>query len=209
MHLSKRYTLAAATLAAVSMLVSGCQSAPPVIPEGAGPSAAGGGEYRIGAGDLLEIFVWRNPEISTEVTVRPDGRISMPLVDDIQAEGTTPTALASSIETILAEYIRSPEVNVIVKSFVGTFGDQIRVVGQAPDPQAVSYRANMTLLDVMIEVGGLGPFAAGNRSKVIRTINGEKIEIKVRLDDLINRGQIKHNIPMRPGDVVIIPESIF
>lgn len=180
---------------------------------GAGPAAGDAAEptadYRIGAGDRLEIFVWRNPEISTSVPVRPDGMISMPLVEDMPAEGKTPTELANDIEVVLAEYIRSPQVNVIVENFVGTFGDQIRVVGQAANPQAVPYRTNMTLLDVMIEVGGLGEFAAGNRSKVIRRVNGEQQEIKVRLHDLMNKGELEHNIRMMPGDVVMVPESLF
>lgn len=165
--------------------------------------------YLIGAGDMLDVFVWRNPELSRRVPVRPDGKISTPLVEDIQAVGKSPTQLARDVEVVLAEYIRSPKVNIIVTSFVGTFSRQIRVVGQAANPQAIPYRDEMTVLDVIIEVGGLAEFASGNRAKIIRKINGEQVEIKVRLKDLINKGKIEENILMMPGDVLIIPESRF
>ena len=170
---------------------------------------AGGSEYLIGPGDTLQVFVWGQPDLSVTVPVRPDGRVSTPLIDDLEAVGKTPTQLAKDMEKILAEYIRSPEVNVIVQKFVGTFGNQIRVLGQATRPQAVPYRENMTLLDVMIEVGGLTRFAAGNRAKVVRTVNGKTKEFKVRIDDLINRGRVKENMVMQPGDIVIIPEAVF
>lgn len=178
------------------------QGATPVAP----PESAG---YLIGPGDTLQVFVWGQPDLSVTVPVRPDGRVSTPLIEDIQAVGRTPTQLASEMERVLAEYIRSPEVNVIVQEFVGTFGDQIRVLGQAAQPRAVPYRDSMTLLDVMIEVGGLTQFAAGNRGKVVRTVDGESKEFRVRLDDLMNRGRIKENMVMRPGDIVIIPEAVF
>jgi len=167
------------------------------------------GEYLIGPGDTLEIFVWRQPELSATVPVRPDGKISTPLVEDLVAVGKTPTQLAREMEEVLSEYIRSPEVNVIVQSFVGTFAEQIRVLGQAAQPRAIPYRERMTLLDVIIEVGGLTNFAAGNRTRVVRTVDGSSQEIRVRLDDLIKRGEIEHNILMRPGDIVIIPEAVF
>jgi polysaccharide biosynthesis/export protein len=167
------------------------------------------GEYLIGPGDTLNIFVWRQPELSVTVPVRPDGRVSTPLVEDLVAVGKTPTALAGEIEAVLSEYIRSPEVNVIVQGFVGTFAEQIRVLGQAAQPRAIRYRERMTLMDVMIEVGGLTQFAAGNRSRVVRNVEGTSREIRVRLDDLINRGAIEHNMLMQPGDVVIIPEAVF
>jgi len=173
------------------------------------PPAAPQGEYIVGPGDRLQIFVWRNPDISATVPVRPDGRISTPLVEDMVAVGKTPSQLARDIENVLEEYIRSPQVNIIVEGFVGTFGEQIRVVGQAAQPQALPYRDRMTLLDVMIEVGGLTAFAAGNRARVVRQLDGGTEEIRVRLNDLMNRGDIGQNIMMRPGDVVIIPESFF
>ena len=166
-------------------------------------------KYYIGPGDSLQVFVWRNPEISTTVAVRPDGKISTPLVEDIVAVGRTPTELARIIETELSEYIRSPKVNVVVTNFVGQFSQQIRVVGQAAKPQAIPYRSSISLLDVMIEVGGLGEFAAGNRAKVIRRGNGKQQDIRVRIDDLLNEGDMSQNLTMRPGDVVIIPESWF
>jgi len=167
------------------------------------------GEYLIGPGDTLQVFVWGQPDLSVTVPVRPDGRVSTPLIEDIEAVGKTPTQLAREMEQVLSEYIRAPEVNVIVQGFVGTFGRQIRVLGQAAQPRAVPYRDRMTLLDVMIEVGGLTRFAAGNRSRVIRTVDGESREIRVRLDDLLNRGRIEENMVMQPGDIVIIPEAVF
>jgi polysaccharide export outer membrane protein len=141
--------------------------------------------------------------------VRPDGRISTPLVEDIVAVGKTPSQLAREIEAVLAEYIRSPEVNVIVQEFVGTFGEQIRVLGQAVQPRAIPYRERMTLMDAVIEAGGLTEFAAANRSRVIRTVDGKSEEIRVHLDDLMNKGRIAENIALRPGDILIIPEAVF
>ena len=164
-------------------------------------------EYSIGPGDQLQIFVWRNPEVSVSVPVRPDGKISTPLVEDMQAVGKTPSQLARDMEVALSEFIKSPQVNVIVTEFVGTFNEQIRVVGKATTPQSLPYRRNMTLLDVMIQVGGLAPGAAGNRAKIIRQTGGSEKEISVRLNDLLNKGKISANIPVRPGDVLIIPES--
>jgi polysaccharide export outer membrane protein len=168
-----------------------------------------GGDYLIGAGDTLQVFVWRQPDLSTTVPVRPDGRISTPLIEDLVAAGKTPTQLSREIEQALSEYVRSPEVNVIVQQFVGTFGDQIRVLGQAVQPKSVPYRDGLTLLDVMIEVGGMTQFAAGNRSRVVRSDGGRSTEIRVRLNDLVNRGKVEENIEMQPGDVVVIPEAIF
>ena len=205
-------------LLATALLVSGCaagtglaQPAPavPGAPAGSpsGPNADSG--YLIGAGDTLQVFVWRQPDLSVTVPVRPDGRISTPLVEDLVAVGKTPTQLAHEIEQALSEFVRSPEVNVIVQKFVGTFGDQIRVLGQAAQPKSVPYRDGLTLLDVMIEVGGLTQFAAGNRSHVVRTEGGKTKKIHVKLNDLVNRGKVDENIPMKPGDVVIIPEAVF
>ena len=164
-------------------------------------------QYQIGPGDSLEIFVWRNPEISRTLPVRPDGMISMPLVEDVRAVGKTPSQLARDLEKVLARYIKSPQVNVIVTGFVGTFGDQIRVVGKAAQPKALPYRSNMTLLDVLIEVGGLAEGAAGNRAKIIRRVGGQAQEIRVRLNDLLNNAKMSENIRMMPGDVLLIPES--
>lgn len=165
--------------------------------------------YKIGPGDSLQIFVWDHVDLSTAVQVRPDGRISTPLVEDLQAAGRTPTELARDIEDFLKEYVRSPIVTVIMQGFVGDTAQQVRVVGQAVAPSALQYRQGMTVLDVMIEVGGLSEFASGNRAKIVRRINGKEIEIRVRLGDLLNKGDTSENVRMMPGDVLIIPESFF
>lgn len=166
-------------------------------------------DYLIGPGDQLQIFVWDHGDLTTNVQVRPDGKISTPLVEDLQAAGQSPTAVARDIEKVLAQYVRSPVVTVIVQSFVGETQQQIRVVGQALTPKALQYRQGMTVLDVMIEVGGLGQFAAGNRARISRNVNGKATEIPVRLNDLMNNGDIKENIRMMPGDVLIIPRSVL
>ena len=167
------------------------------------------GSYRIGPGDSLNIFVWRNPEFSVVVQVRPDGMISTPLVEDMLAVGKTPTKLARDIEGVLETYIKSPSVNVMVTNFQGTPEDMIRVVGQAQNPQAVPFRDGITVLDVMIAVGGLGEFAAGNRAKLVRKINGTNVEYRLLLSDLLNKGDIEQNILLQPGDILIIPEAYF
>jgi polysaccharide export outer membrane protein len=164
-------------------------------------------EYKIGPGDALQIFVWDHEDLSTSVQVRPDGKISTPLVEDLLAAGRTPTQLARDIEGILSEYIRAPVVTVIMQGFVGAQAQQVRVVGQAVSPQALQFRSGMTVLDVIIQVGGLSEFAAGNRAKIIRKSAEGEIEIKVRLDDLLNKGDISENVAMQPGDVLIIPQS--
>jgi polysaccharide export outer membrane protein len=166
-------------------------------------------EYVIGPGDGLQIFVWDHADLSTGVQVRPDGKISTPLVEDLQAAGRTPTQLARDIETVLQEYIRTPVVTVIMQGFVGEGAQQIRVVGQAVAPRALQYRQGMTVLDVIIAVGGLSEFAAGNRAKIIRKTAEGEIEIRVRLSDLLNDGDTSQNVRMQPGDVLIIPQSFF
>jgi polysaccharide export outer membrane protein len=166
-------------------------------------------QYLIGPGDNLVINVWRNPEISQSIPVRPDGKITTPLVEDLQASGKTPTQLARDIETVLAKFIQQPVVTVSVTGFVGPYGEQIRVIGQAAKPQALPYRQEMSLMDVLIAVGGLTEFAAGNRASVVRTIDGKQHKIEVRLTDLLKKGDISANMPMRPGDVLVIPESFF
>jgi polysaccharide biosynthesis/export protein len=195
---------------AVSMLglaaLAGCGGAP-TVPESTG--AAVPPEYRIGPGDGLNIFVWNHPELSLQVPVRPDGMISTPLVENMVAAGKTPSELARAIEERLAEFVRSPKVNIIVTGFFGIYSDQIRVVGQAAKPQSLPYRANMTLLDVMIQVGGLAQYAAGNRAHIVRNVDGKSVQIPVRLNDLLNKGDIRANLAVQPGDVLIIPESRF
>jgi polysaccharide export outer membrane protein len=172
------------------------------------PSATTGSEYIIGPGDSLQVFIWRNEELSTTVPVRPDGRISTPLVEDMVAVGKTPSKLARDIEAVLSEYIRSPQVNVIVTNAVSTFS-QVRVLGQVTTPQAVPYREGMTVLDAVLAVGGLGEFAAGNRGKIVRVEGGKQQEIKVRIGDLVNKGDVSQNLPLKPGDVLVVPESRF
>ncbi|MGB0749213.1 MAG: XrtA/PEP-CTERM system exopolysaccharide export protein [Magnetospiraceae bacterium] len=165
--------------------------------------------YRIGANDVLEIFVWRNNDLSTSVQVRPDGKISVPLIEDLQAAGRTPTQLARDIEAVLATYIQDPIVTIIVGSFVGPFDQQVRVVGEASKPRAIAYREHMTVLDIMIASGGLTDFAAGNEAVLVRrTVDGQK-NYRVRLDDLLRNGDVTANAPVLPGDILIIPQTWF
>lgn len=193
-----------------ALLVAACSSGPNLpsanfVPETEGP----GPNYIVGPLDSISIFVWRNPELSTAVTVRPDGRFSVPLIDDMVATGRTPTELARAIEERLGQYIQSPIVTVIVNGFVGPFTQQVRVVGEAAQPQAIPYRANMTLLDVMIAVGGLTDFAAGNRARLVRSDGSGQREYGLRISDLIKDGDSRANVSIMPGDVIIIPESFF
>lgn len=167
-------------------------------------------EYIVGAGDKLSIFVWQNPDISKDrVPVRPDGKVSMPLVEDLNASGKTSNQLAREIEGVLAEYIKDPLVTVTVVGFVGEASEQVRVVGEAAKPLALPYRTDMTLLDVMIATGGLTEFAAGNRATLIRSSSSGQQRIKVRLEDLMKDGDISANLNIMPGDVLLIPESWF
>ena len=166
-------------------------------------------EYHIGPLDNLQIFVWRNPDLSTSVPVRPDGRISVPLIEDLEVTGKTPTQLARDIEKALGVFVQDPIVTIIVTGFVGPFQDQIRVVGEAARPQALPYRDAMTLLDLMIAVGGVTDFAAGNRATITRVVDGHQKQFRVRLDDLIRDGDISANVKILPGDVLMIPEAWF
>lgn len=194
----------------IGVVLSACSSTPnSMAPNDDAPVAGNVSEYLIGAGDQLNVFVWRNNEISATIPVRPDGRISTPLVEDMVAVGKTPTRLARDIEKRISKYIRNPQVTIIVTSFVGSLEQQIRVIGEASNPQALPFRQQLTLLDVMITVGGLTEFAAGNKAKLIRKSSGTSIEIPVKLDDLIKDGDINANRKMHPGDILIIPESWF
>jgi polysaccharide export outer membrane protein len=166
--------------------------------------------YQIGPGDTLQVFVWRNPDLTTTVPVRPDGRISVPLIEDLVVTGKTPTVVARDIENSLKAYVQDPIVTVMVSNFVGPFAQQVRVVGEAALPQAIPYRDNMSVLDVMIAAGGLTKFAAGNRAVIARNIgNGQTQEIRVRLSDLLKDGDLSANMAMVPGDVLIVPQSWF
>ena len=198
--------LALAAVALSALVLGGCASTKGnmnVLESAATP------DYLIGPGDSVNIIVWRNPEVSMSVPVRPDGKITTPLVEDLPASGKTSTELARDIEKALAKYIQQPVVTVIVTGFVGTYGEQIRVIGQAAHPQALPYRRDMSLMDVLIAVGGVTEFASGNKAKIIRTVDGKQQQLPVRLNDLIKEGDISANIGMRPGDVLVIPESFF
>lgn len=197
------------TLMVLGGLLAGCSSLPEA-PTGLPELTLEEDSYLVGPTDQLQIFVWRNPELSTGVVVRPDGRISVPLIDDLPASGKTPTQLSESIEEILSEYIQNPEVTVIVTGFVGPFNQQIRVVGEAAEPQTIPFRRSMTVLDVMIQVGGLTEFADGNRAILVRTRTGAvQDSYQVRLDDLLKDGDVSANAYVLPGDVLIIPQSWF
>ena len=165
--------------------------------------------YLVGPGDTLNVVVWRNPDLSMIVTVSPDGKITTPLVEDLPASGKTATQLAREMEKVLAKYIQSPVVTVIVTSFVGPYHQQVRVIGEAAKPQALAYREYMTLLDVMIAVGGITDFADGNKASILRTGGGKTQQFGVRLKDLVRGGDLSANVAMRPGDVLIIPQSFF
>jgi polysaccharide export outer membrane protein len=167
--------------------------------------------YIIGAMDQLNIFVWRNPELSVKVQVRPDGRITTPLISDMVAVGKTPAELADQIRQALTQYIDDPRVSVMIDSFQGTFAQQVRVVGATEKPASLPYRANMTLLDAMIEVGGLSEYAAGNRARLIRhdRVTGEQKEYDLKIARLLKKGDTSANVRLEPGDVIIIPESMF
>lgn len=199
----------AAIVGMVLLAVSGCASLggsqhPPA------PTSVSAQDYSylIGAGDNLNIIVWRNPELSMSVPVRPDGKISTPLIDELPVHGRNSVEVAREIEKQLAKYVRDPVVTVIVTGFVGPYSEQIRVVGEAAKPQFLPYKQKMTLLDVMIAVGGLTDFAAGNDATILRSVDGSK-QYAVRLKDLLKRGDVSANVEMRPGDILIIPQSLF
>jgi polysaccharide export outer membrane protein len=205
----RKTTLALGALVATVAGLAGCASSEPASVAAAPAVEAVQTEYRIGPGDTLQIFVWNHPELSLTVPVRPDGLLSTPLVENVKAEGKTPSQLGKDLEAAMGEYVRSPKVNVIVTTFQGSLEDRIRVVGAAAQPQALPYRAGMTLVDVMVAVGGLSEFAAGNRAVISRREGDQQVRIPVKLNDLLNRGDINADRPVKPGDVIIIPESRF
>jgi polysaccharide biosynthesis/export protein len=172
------------------------------------PNSAVSADYVIGPSDVLNIFVWRNPELSVQVPVRPDGRVSTPLVEDMVAVGKTPSQLARDIEKVLAEYIRSPQVNVIVTT-AAAVNAQVKAVGQVKNPQGVPFHAGMRVLDLLLATGGLTDFAAGNRAHIVRNQTGKSTEIKVKLADLVNKGDMTQNVALEAGDILIVPESRF
>jgi polysaccharide export outer membrane protein len=193
--------------AVAALILAGCASNGRSM--GVANAAVAPVDYLIGAGDSINIIVWRNPEVSMSVPVRPYGKITTPLVEDLPAAGKTSTQLARDIEVALAKYIQQPVVTVVVTSFVGTYEEQIRIIGQAIKPQALPYRNGMSLMDLLIAVGGVSEFASGNRAQIIRTVDGKQQRLAVRLDDLLKSGDLSANLLMRPGDVLIIPESFF
>ena len=191
-------------LVAVTLMLGACASRPNAPMN----AATADYSYKIGPGDTLNIVVWRNPELSMSVPVRPDGKISSPLIDDLQAMGKDSTSLARDIEKELAKFIRDPVVTVIVTGFVGPYSEQIRVIGQATKPQILAYKQKMTILDVMIAVGGITDFADGNRATILRT-SENNAQYRVRLKDLVKDGDVTANVEVKPGDVLIIPQSWF
>jgi polysaccharide export outer membrane protein len=203
-NIGHRFVLVVVSALAALLLGACATSFPPA------PATAASPEYRylIGPGDVLNIVVFRNPELSMTVPVRPDGKIAAPLVDDLPAIGKDTTTLARDIEKALSKVIRDPVVTVVVTTFVGPYSEQIRVVGEATRPQVLAYRQKMTLLDVMIAVGGVTDFADGNGASILRTSQGNK-QYSVRLRDLLKRGDVSANVEVLPGDVVIIPQAWF
>lgn len=210
-----RFSSLLATCAMASLALAGCAGGGgrPQLPAASfvamqeGP----GEDYIIGPLDELTIFVWRNPELGAKVQVRPDGRITTPLITDMPAVGKTPKMLADDITLQLSQFIQDPLVSVIVNKFAGTYSQQVRIIGATGKPASLPYRANMTLLDAMIAVGGLSEYASGNRSKLIRfdKETGKQKEYSVRLGDLLKKGDSRANVMLMPGDVIIIPESQF
>lgn len=194
----------AAILAAFAISSAAVAADAPIAPAQSPVSA----DYIIGPGDTVQIFVWRNPELTVTVPVRPDGKVSTPLVEDMVAVGKSPSILARDIEKVLGEYVKSPQVNVIVTQPASAYS-QVKVMGQVQRPQALAYREGMTVLDAVLASGGLGQFAAANRAKVVRITNGKQQEIKVRLKRLLDGGDLSQNVLLKPGDVLIIPESRF
>jgi polysaccharide biosynthesis/export protein len=197
----------------LSPLIVSCASAPTPAPAPA-PTAATAenkgtdSNYVIGPGDTLEVFVWRNPELTVTVPVRPDGKISTPLVEDMVAVGKTPPQLARDMEKVLSEYVRAPKVNIIVTTAASAFS-LVKVVGQVQHPSALPYREGMRVLDAILAVGGLTQFASGNHARIVRVENGKETIIPVKAADLVNSGDVKQNALLKPGDVLVVPQSIF
>jgi polysaccharide export outer membrane protein len=198
--------LAASSLALAGL--AGCAGSGPALPAAPAQASSPDYNYIVGPGDTLNINVWRNPELSSTVPVRPDGKVSTPLVDELVAQGKTPVQIARDVEQALAKLVRDPVVTVIVTNFVGPYSEQIRVVGEAAKPQFLPYKQKMTVMDVMIAVGGLTDFADGNKATLVRAAEGNK-RYAVRLQDLVRRGDISANVEMLPGDVLIIPQGWF
>ena len=200
---------------AAASVLGGCASSAsgPVLPPATyvASKEQPGEEYVIGPLDQLNVFVWRNPELSAKVQVRPDGRITTPLINDMPAVGKTPAQLADDMKKALGEYVKNPIVSVIVENFSGTYSQQVRIVGATEKPASIPYRANMTLLDAMIAVGGLSQYAAGNKARLVRydRASGKQSEFSLQISNLLKKGDSSANVRLEPGDVIIIPESMF
>jgi polysaccharide biosynthesis/export protein len=192
-----------AAAAARAQSVSAPAASPP-----APPSSESSSTYIIGPGDTLQVFVWQNPDLSETVPVRPDGKISTPLVENMVAVGKTPSQLARDMEKVLSVYVRSPKVNIIVAKALGEL-TQVKIVGEVLKPQAIPFHEGMTVLDAILDAGGLSPYAAGNRAKLIRTENGKTEEIRVKLGNLLQKGDMSQNLRIMPGDVLLVPQSLF
>jgi len=191
------------------LAVVACAQTPAAqAPAAQAAQAAQSPDYMIGPGDQIEVFVWQNPDLSVNVPVRPDGKISTPLDEDMVAVGKTPSQLAHDIEMKLSEYVRSPHVNVIVVKPDSVFS-QVKVIGQVMHPQAIAYRQGITVLDAVLAVGGLSEYAAGNRARIVRMVDGKETDIPVRLNALVNGGDMSQNLALKPGDVLVVPESRF
>jgi polysaccharide export outer membrane protein len=211
LRMKKAYQFGLAGLLFTTVVITGCSvnKLPEATTRASLTTNVNDYQYLIGPGDNLTIFVWRNPEISGNFVVRPDGKVTTSLVEDLEVSGRTPTMLARQLEEQLSIYINNPRVTVSVGRFQGPFSEQIRVIGEATNPSAINYTENMTLLDLMIAVGGLTEFASGNNAKLVRVINGQQITFELNIEDLIKDGDITENIDMLPGDIIIIPEAWF
>jgi polysaccharide export outer membrane protein len=192
----------------LSPLIASCASAPTPAPTPTPAETKTPDNYIIGPGDTLEVFVWRNPELTVTVPVRPDGKISTPLVEDMVAVGKTPPLLARDMEKVLSEYVREPKVNIIVTTAASAFS-LVKVVGQVQRPSALPYREGMRVLDAILAVGGLTQFASGNHARIVRMENGKETIIHVKVADLVNSGDVRQNQLLKPGDVLVVPQSIF
>jgi polysaccharide biosynthesis/export protein len=204
-----RTTIIAASVVVASLGLTACASPGADAPARIAIDSAVTRDYTIGPGDQLQVFVWRNPELSAMVRVRPDGRISVPLIDDLTVEGKTPSVVGREIEQKLSEFVKGAVVTVMMTDFVGPLDRQVRVIGEASKPQSISYRNGMTVLDVIILSGGLTQYAAGNRASILRAVGGQQTAYRVRLDDLLNDGDLSANAPVAPGDILVIPQSYF
>ena len=202
-----RFPILSALLCVLVLSLGSAGPASAVAPAAAPKAHAA--NYVIGPGDVLDIFVWQNPDLSQKtVPVRPDGRISTPLIANIMAAGRTPVELAQAMDKALSEYIRSPRVTVIVSQAVGALS-QVQIIGQVVRPESIPYHEGMTVLDAVLAAGGLTPYASGNSAKIERKVNGKVVTMHVHLSNLINKGDLSQNFPLQPGDVVVVPESIF